>query len=124
MTQIEFNDLRTELPSLAIYKPTILGYNQYGVLINKSLDNYTLTCSEGLGEITGDGSFIANGSTTSGTLTVTYNNVSISKRLNIISGNVSFRLDSVLIDQDFEYPVEVQSISDNETLSIPPALLT
>jgi hypothetical protein len=124
VTQIEFNDLRTELPSLAIYKPTILGYNQYGVLINKSLDNYTLTCSEGLGEITGDGAFIANGSTTSGTLTVTYNNVSISKRLNIISGNISFRLDSVLIDQDFEYPVEVQSISDNETLSIPPALLT
>jgi len=124
VAQIEFNDLRTELPSLAIYKPTILGYNQFGVLINKNIENYTLTCSEGLGEITGEGAFIANGSATIGTLTATYNGVSVSKILKIISGEISFRLDSVLIDRNFEYPIEVQSISDDEVLSIPPALLT
>lgn len=123
ITQIAFDDIRSELPSLALYKPKILGYNQYGVLITKNLENYTLTCSEGLGEITADGAFIANGSATSGTLTVTYNNASVTKNLSIISGVMSFRLDSVLIDNQLSYPVEVQTLSNAETLSIPPALL-
>jgi len=123
ITQIAFDDIRSELPSLALYKPKILGYNQYGVLISKNLENYSLTCSEGLGEITADGAFIANGSATSGTLTVTYNNASVTKNLNITSGVISFRLDSVLIDNQFSYPIEVQSLSNAEILSIPPALL-
>ena len=124
VTQLEFNDLRTELPSLSLYKPTIIGYNQYGVLINKNIENYTLTCSEGLGEITEDGAFVANGSATNGTLTVSYNNVSVTKSLKIISGVMTVKLDSVLIDDRRTYPIEVQSLSDNEILSIPPALLT
>ena len=123
ITQIAFDDIRSELPSLALYKPCILGYNQYGVLITKNLENYTLTCSEGLGEITADGAFIANGSATSGTLTVTYNNASVTKNLSITSGVMSFRLDSVLIDNLLSYPLEVQTLSNAETLSIPPALL-
>ncbi len=122
--QIDFNDLRRELPSLAIYKPTILGYNQYGVLVDKDLANYTLSCTEGLGEITDDGAFIANGTLTSGTLTVEYNEAKVSKQIKIVSGNIAFRLDSVLIDNRFEYPIEVQSTSESEILSIPPSLLT
>ncbi|MEA4936572.1 MAG: phosphodiester glycosidase family protein [Paludibacter sp.] len=123
ITKIAFDDIRSELPSLAMYKPRILAYNQYGVLIDKELENYTLTCSEGLGEITADGAFIANGSATSGTLTVTYNNASVTKNLNITSGVMCFRLDSVLIDNQLSYPIEVQSLSNAEVLSIPPALL-
>jgi hypothetical protein len=123
ITQLAFEDLRTEMPALASYKPVILGYNQYGVLINKNVENYTLTCSDGLGEITPDGAFIANGTATSGILTVSYNQVSISKTIRIISGDIAFRLDSVLIDEQRSYPIEVFSISASGTLTIPPALL-
>ena len=59
VTKIEFDDLRRELPALALYKPTVLGYNQYGVLINKNIEGYTLSCSEDLGEISENGAFIA-----------------------------------------------------------------
>lgn len=123
ITQLAFGDLRTEMPALASYKPVILGYNQYGVLINKNVDNYTLSCSNGLGEITPDGAFIANGTATSGTLTVSYNQTSITKTIKIISGEIAFRLDSVLIDEQRSYPIEVFSISASGTLTIPPALL-
>lgn len=123
ITQLAFEDLRTEMPALASYKPVILGYNQYGVLINKNVENYTLTCSDGLGEITPDGAFIANGTATSGILTVNYNQVSISKSIRIISGDIAFRLDSVLIDEQRSYPIDVFSISASGTLTIPPALL-
>lgn len=123
ITQLAFGDMRTEMPALASYKPVILGYNQYGVLINKNVENYTLSCSNGLGEITPDGAFIANGTTTSGTLTVSYNQASITKAIHIISGEIAFRLDSVLIDEQRSYPIEVFSISASGTLTIPPALL-
>lgn len=123
ITQIAFEDLRTEMPALASYKPVILGYNQYGVLIDKNIEDYTLSCSEGLGQITPDGAFIANGNATSGTLTVSYNQISISKTIRIISGDISFRLDSILIDEQRSYPIEVFSISTSGSLTIPPALL-
>ncbi len=123
ITQLAFEDLRTEMPALAKYKPVILGYNQYGVLVDKNVENYTLSCSEGLGQITSDGAFIANGTATSGILTVSYNEVSISKSIRIISGNIAFRLDSVLIDEKRFYPIEVYSISASGSLNIPPALL-
>lgn len=123
VTQIAFNDLRNQLPSLALYKPVVLGYNQYGVLIDQDVKGYTLSCSDGLGEITAEGDFIANGNSTNGTLTVTYNGVSVSKKMNIVSADISFKLDSVLIDNN-DYSVKVQSISDNEVLNVPSTLLT
>jgi len=35
--------------------PEFLGYNQYGVLINKNLQGVTLSCSPEVGEIAPDG---------------------------------------------------------------------
>ncbi len=122
-TDIAFGDLRTDIPFLANYKPVILAYNQYGVLINNNFEDYSLSCSEGLGEIAQDGSFIANGNATNGQITVTYGDVSITKNINIIAGDISFRLDSILISDKTKYPIEILNKMGTDVMSVPPHLL-
>ena len=123
VTNIAFDDIRMQFPSLAIYKPKILAYNQYGVLINKDIEGYTLTCSDGLGEITENGELITSANGSTGTLTATYKDATVSKTIKIVAGDMSFRLDSVLLNDKVDYPIEVQSISNNETFDVPPRLL-
>ncbi|HRZ98206.1 MAG TPA: T9SS type A sorting domain-containing protein, partial [Paludibacter sp.] len=95
-----------------------IGYNQYGVLINKDVQGVTLSCDAGLGYINSDGLLVASG-TTNGVLTANYNG--IQTKVNIVlveEAEIAIRLDSVLIDGKFEYPIEVQSIIGLNTMNV------
>jgi len=109
ISRIEFDNYKLEVPIFASFNPVIVGYNQYGVLINQHVEGFTLTCSPEVGSIKTNEIFVANSTTQSGTLTATYNGVSVTKRIQIVDGIVNFRLDSILIDSKYQYPIEVLS---------------
>ncbi len=113
-----------ELPKFGVFKPKFLGYNQYGTLINTDVQGVVLTCPAELGYINEKGELVASG-TQNGLLTATYNNVVT--KVNIVlrdEAEITIRLDSVLIDNKFQYPIEVQSIIGQNTMKVLPSALT
>lgn len=112
------------LPHYGVYMPKFLGYNQYGTLINKDLQGVVLSCTPDVGEIAPDGRFVASGNQ-GGLVTATYNNIQTQFRVELVtSAKIAFRLDSVLIDNFREYPVQVQSIIGLNTMDVMPSSLS
>ena len=113
-----------ELPKFGVFKPKFLGYNQYGTLINTDIQGVTLTCPAELGYINNLGQLVASG-TQNGILTATYNG--IQTKVNIVlkdEAEIAIRLDTVLIDNRLDYPIEVQSIIGQNTMQVLPSALT
>ena len=106
ITRLEFEEYSLQAPIYSQYKPVILGYNQYGDLIDKNVQGFTLSCPDSLG--TCDGMrFIAGGNACQSELTATYNGVSVSKKIDIVDAEIAIRIKPILIDATREYPMEV-----------------
>jgi len=116
------------VPRYGIVDPTMLGYNQYGVLIDTCVQGVRLRCDESLGTILPDGRFLASGME-SGTLTAVLDvngqevTCPITVRLSA-SAPVAFRLDSVYIDNFHPYTVQIQSEVNGQMMDLLPAALT
>ena len=106
VTRLEFEECTLQAPIYAQYKPVILAYNQYGDLIDKDLQGFTLSCPDSLG--TCDGMrFIAGGKACTSELTATYNGVSVTKKIDIVDAEIAMRINPILIDATREYKMEV-----------------
>lgn len=124
VTEIKSYNRKILLPRYGVFMPTFLGYNQYGTLINKNLQGVVLSCTPDVGEIAADGRFVASG-TQGGILTARYNNIETQIQIELVaSAEIAFRLDSVLIDNRKEYPVQIQSVIGINTMDVLPAALT
>ena len=61
---------------------SVMGYNQYGVLVHSRMDGVSYTCSEGLGHIEGE-TLILDGVEGCGTVTATWKGISVSRYLDL-----------------------------------------
>ena len=124
ISEIEAYENSIQLPKFGVFKPKFLGYNQYGTLLNTDVSGVTLSCAPELGYINSLGQLVASG-TQNGSITASYNG--IQTNVNIIlrdEAAISIRLDSLLIDNNFEYPIEVQSVIGQNTMQVLPSALT
>lgn len=113
------------LPRYGLAKPSFVGYNRFGVLIDTDVQGVTLSCDPSVGEVLPDGRFFASG-TQSGLLHASLND-SVSCDLNVrlmVSAPVTVRLDSVLLDSKHPYEIEVSGVVGNNTIKVLPAALT
>jgi hypothetical protein len=96
------------IPVYSSHIPHFYGYNQYGTLLNTDLDGVTLSCPESLGTIQGN-KFVASGNITSGNITATYNGSVIATiAVNLIPvSDIKIRLDSAIVDNRSDYPIEL-----------------
>lgn len=123
IARIEFEDHNIQIPIFASYKPNILGYNQYGVLIDKNVSEFNLTCSDDIGYIRENQTLVASHSAGSGFITAEVNGVRVTKSLNIVKSNISIKLDSVLIDNREGYTIEVFSTAKDKDMIVEPHYL-
>ena len=108
-----------KLPKYAAIKPEFLGYNQYGMLIDKNLPGVKLSCAPETGYITEDGYFVCLGS---GVLTATYDQASLPIEIVIVDeANPSLRLDNVLISNKTPYEIEINGEVDNKQFKVLPS---
>ncbi len=106
ITRLEFEEYVLQAPIYSQYQPVILGYNQYGDLIDKNVQGFTLSCPDSVG--TCDGMrFIAGGNACQSELTATYNGVSVTKKIDVVDAEIAIRIKPILIDASREYPMEV-----------------
>ena len=107
------------LPKYASIKPDFLGYNQYGMLIDKKLAGVKLSCDPATGYITEDGYFVCLGS---GVLTATYDQASLPIQIVMVDeGNPTLRLENVLISDKTPYAIEINGTIDNKPFGILPS---
>lgn len=120
ITRIEFDDVEIRVPVYCTIAPRILGYNKYGTLIDDNVQGVTLECSEGVGTCI-NGVFNAASNPATGTLTARLGDVTATKNVEVVEGNVAIRLDEIVIDHVVKYPVEVFATSDGKTFNCDPA---
>lgn len=125
ITELRFVDWAMTFPKYGVYTPKFYGYNQYGVLVDTDVQGVTLSCDKSLGEITNDGtSFYGTGSGY-GALKATYNGIEAVLPVTVeVSDDVALRLSDILIDNNREYPVEVQAVVNEQTMPINPVALS
>ena len=122
VTEMRTTSTFLRLPKYAAIKPDFLGYNQYGMLVNKTLQGVKLSCDPSTGYITDDGHFVCLGS---GTLTASYGKASLPINIVLVDGgNPTLRLDSVLISNRTKYPIEINGMIDGKPFEILPSAVT
>ena len=125
-TRLEFVDnLPTVVASFSSYSPHMRAYNQYGWLISEDFGEFTLTCDPAsLGTISNDGKmFIASAAGGTGTLTAHCGNITCSKAVTVMPGEVFPYVDSLLTDNR-EYPLAVVSKAGGRSYPVKPEMLS
>lgn len=112
VTEMRTTSTFLRLPKYAAIKPDFLGYNQYGMLIDKQLQGVELSCTPETGYITKDGYFVCLGS---GILTAKYGEATLPMEIVLVdAGNPKLRLDSVIVSTGWDYPIEISGELDNK----------
>ena len=112
------------LPRYGVAAPQFLGYNKYGVLVEKNVAGVQLSCAPEVGEILADGRFLATGEK-GGKLIATLGDLTTELDVRILtSAPIEIRLDSVLCDSYHPYPVEVQGLIGNNSVEVLSSALT
>lgn len=110
------------LPPFGVITPTILGYNQYGLLINPDVEA-TFSCNPDVGYINEEGAFVASGSK-DGVVTVALGNIKTTIQIRKIeSAPIELRLDTVLVDNYKPYELEVRGLIGENPIEIYPSAL-
>ncbi|MBQ8056234.1 MAG: phosphodiester glycosidase family protein, partial [Paludibacteraceae bacterium] len=105
---LRFHNHKLVVPTFASYQPRIMAYNQYGALLDDDVQDFTISCDENIGVCNGK-VFTASSSVASGNLTVTVGDITYTAPLEVVAAEVAVRLDSVIVDQDIDYAIEVLS---------------
>lgn len=106
------------LPKYAMLRLTFLGYNQYGMLVDKDLQDVVLSCDKETGYITDDGQFVCLGS---GVLTAKYGKAELPIQVVLADdAEVSLRLDSVLVSDKDAYSIEINGTVDEKEFHVLP----
>lgn len=86
LASIEFDHPVISLSAGESFTPVILGYNQYGELINNNVTDFVLSCDPEIGECNGK-TLSAGAVPASGLLTATVNGISVSKAVDVAGGS-------------------------------------
>lgn len=118
---LAFLDPAVRVPVYSTFTPTILGYNKYGELINENVEGVTFSIDSEYGTVNG-ASIDLLGKVGETTVTATYNGVTVTKPVSVMSAEVGMRLPQMLNDGR-EYPIELTSKLGFNTFKTDPARL-
>lgn len=124
VSRLEFAENNLVAPPYSTYSPKVLGYNQYGDLVDEDLQGFTLSCDASIGTCDGM-NFTAGGNSGSGQLTATYNGVSVTGTMTVVESDIAIRIKpTILIDGKREYPMEVTATVGTNTYTYDPSSIT
>ncbi|MEG2673674.1 MAG: phosphodiester glycosidase family protein [Muribaculaceae bacterium] len=124
VSRIAFDQYDITMPVLSSYTPKMLGYNQYGDLIDEDVKGFTLTCDPVIG--TTNGSTLTAGAKAGyGALTATYKGYSVVRPVTTkVTGAMSFRIKpTIILDGTRKYPLEVNTTIGRNTYYYNPSHL-
>ena len=102
--------------------PEVWGYNQYGVLKNRNVEGCTFSCDPQVGSFDSNGCFTASMTPAVGYIYATLGGLTAKQQVTINFSEQALRCDSVVIDKNHPYAIEVISISGESTDLVNPAI--
>lgn len=110
------------MPQYGTLAPSFLGYNQYDMLLSTNVQGVTLSCDPSVGYIEPDGRFVCRGS---GELVSSLGDIRTTIHVQMVAdAPVAMRLDSVLVSDATDYPIEVESTIGSSTITLLPEALS
>ena len=122
ISRLEFLDAELSIPVYSTYQPVILGYSEYGDLINENVENFVLSCDPKIGTVE-NGVFYAGGEPGSGELKVECDGVVTTTTVNVVESEVALRISNILNDGR-SYPLEVLAKTSAHDFECDPSRLT
>ena len=123
VASLAFAPVSYALPTCGFLKPVVYAYNKYGDLLDKDLRGVSFSCSPEIGHITDEGNFVGSEVAGTGTLTAEYNGVKTSVPVSLVESVYKLRLDSVLLNHQSEYHIELLAQVEGKTQQIASELL-
>lgn len=114
ITRLEFDAVSLKVEPNEIFTPVLLGYNQYGDLIEQNVTGFTLSCDAAVGACSGQ-EFTAGAADASGMLTATLNGVSVSKAITVGKGSTG--IDDIIFGEVELAQINVYSVSGVKVLT-------
>ncbi len=108
IASIQFYDFRADLPAYSSYTPRIVGFNQYGEVVNDNVTGFTLSCDDVLGTANGS-TLTLGGNVISDTLTATYNGMTATVPVNVLEATPSITMKPMILVDNREFPIEVSA---------------
>lgn len=115
ITRLEFAERAIRVPTYATVTPQILGYNKYGVLVSTEVEGVTFSCEDALGSTANNASlFVAGSHAATGVLTAHLGDVEVSKQIEVVESEFSFRLPYMVVDEIAEPILFTSTVDGNE----------
>lgn len=107
---LEFEARPYNVPITARFRPVIKAFNKYGVLKSEDFKDVKFTCSPNIGTINENNEFIATDKVAEGTITATYNGLSVTQKVKTMLTPLTLLYDKYVVDYLHETPVVIESI--------------
>lgn len=110
------------ISTAAVIYPTVWGYNQYGLLKTRNVENVVLTCDPAIGSFDENRCFTASLTPAVGYMYATLGGVTTKQLVTVNASDQALRCDSVIVDKNHPYTIEVLSVSGESTDLVNPAI--
>ena len=109
------------MPKYGVHAPKILGYNKYDVLLDPDVKGVELLCDPEVGYVNENGAFVCLGN---GVITLQKGEATGYVQVRMVEGvEIGMRLDTVIVYDKSNYPVEVESTVGKNVIGIQPSAL-
>lgn len=108
IASIQFYDFRADLPIYSSYTPRIVGFNQYGEVVNDNVTGFSLECDEALGHTEGS-TLVLGGNVTTANVTATYNGMTATAPVRTLAAQPSISMKPMILVDNREFPIEVSA---------------
>lgn len=102
--------------------PKVWGYNKYGVLKIRELEDVTLSCDPQVGTFR-DGTFIASATPADGNIYAEYKGVKCAQPVRIVNAEKKLRDKSVVVDKNHDYEIKVLGVSGAGSDIVDPSVM-
>ncbi|MDE6207816.1 MAG: phosphodiester glycosidase family protein [Muribaculaceae bacterium] len=106
------------MPRYGYLTPRVYGYNKYGALVDSDFKGYTLSCPEELGKIVDGGLTLFGNGSGCHPVVATYGDCKATMVVEISNEQPHFLAESVLIDAQHPYAVEVGADVNGEVMKL------
>ena len=120
---LEFAARSYNIPFYAKFRPVVRAFNRYGVIKDYDLKDAQLTCSPEIGTINDNNEFIASGNEAEGTITATYNDLTVVQKVRIVNSPITLVHENYLTDGNRPFEIQLEATVGISTDYVDPAFI-
>lgn len=122
IAEIQFWDWHAKVPTYSSYTPRIVGFNQYGEVVNDNLQGFTLSCPAELGYTEGQ-TLVAGSIAGQSSLTANYNGLTATVPVTTIAAQPAIAVKPVILTDNNPRTINVTATVVDKVYNYDPAKL-